>query len=200
MRRASNGQLVPQRRRGDALLQAIYDAALAELADVGFRRLTMEGIAERARTGKMSLYRRWSSLQELVLDALTNALEECTTSTPDTGNLRADLIAEFQGNREIMNGPVGAAMSAIIGERPRHPDFLAAMRSQVLEPHSQLLLILERGVARGEISRDVITPQVCQAGRALMIVHHLVRGAPPDDAELAAIVDRVVLPALGVRN
>lgn len=195
-----NEQLAPGRRRGDTLVQAIYAATLAELADVGFGRLTMEGIAERARTGKMSLYRRWSTLQELVLDTLTNALEESTTNTPDTGNLREDLIADLKNTREIMNSPIGSVMSTIISERPRYPDLLAAIRSQVLEPRSQILQILERSAARGEISHAVITPQVCQAGRSIMIVRHLVQGFPPDDTEIVAIVDRVVLPALGVHR
>src|SRR5216683_1020718 len=117
MKRVMHEPLVPTRRRGDALVQAIYAAVLAELATVGFGHLTMEGIALRARTGKMSLYRRWASLQELVLDALTNALEERATPLPDTGNLREDLIEVHKGIREIMNGPVGATMSAIVGER-----------------------------------------------------------------------------------
>jgi len=193
-------QQMPVRRRGDALLQAIYDATLTELAEVGFGRLTMEGISERARTGKMSLYRRWASLQELVLDALTHALLQSTTMTPDTGNLREDLIADLKNTREIMKSPVGPAMLAIIGERGRHPNLVLAIRDRVLEPSSQILQILERSVARGEIHQEVITAQVCQAGRAIMIVHHLMHGVPPDDAELAATVDRVVLPALGVRS
>ena len=46
------------RRRGDDLIRAIHAAALAEVADVGFAGLTMEGIARRAETAKTSLYRR----------------------------------------------------------------------------------------------------------------------------------------------
>jgi AcrR family transcriptional regulator len=200
MKRVMDKSQNPGRRRGDALVQAIYAAALAELAEVGFGHLTMEGIALRARTGKMSLYRRWTSLQELVLDALTNALEESTTPTPDTGNLRDDLIEVLKGIRERMNGPVGTTMSALIGERLRHLDLIAAIRSKVFEPHSQFLQVLERSVARGEIRQEMITPQVCRAGLALMIMHHLLQGASPDDAEIVAIVDRVLLPSLGVRG
>jgi AcrR family transcriptional regulator len=197
MKKSMNEQPGAGRKRGDALLRAIYTATLAELAELGFGGLTMEGIAERARTGKMSLYRRWSTLQELVLDALTNALEECTTTIPDTGSLRQDLIEVFKGIREIMNSPIGTTMGAIIGERLRHPELVAAIRANVFEPHSQLLPVLERGVSRGEISRDAITPQACQAGRALMIMHHLLHGSSPDDQEIVAIVDHVVLPAFG---
>lgn len=193
-------QLAAGRRRGDALVQAIYAAALDELADAGFGRLTMEGIAERAHTGKMSLYRRWSSPQELVLDAMNNALIQSKTNTPDTGNLREDLITLLKNITVVMTGPMGLAMNVIIGERRRHPDLVAAVRSKVIEPHFQILQILERSVARGEIDADLITPEVCHAGPSMVIVRNLIQGSPPDDAELAAIVDRVVLPALGMRS
>ena len=54
------------RRRGEVLERALYEATLAELAEVGYGGLTMEGIAARARTGKAALYRRWCSKHDLV--------------------------------------------------------------------------------------------------------------------------------------
>lgn len=59
-----------QRRRGEHLVHAIEDAAVAEAADVGAGRLTMEGIARRAGAAKTSLYRRWSSPEDILIDAL----------------------------------------------------------------------------------------------------------------------------------
>ncbi|QBD76540.1 TetR/AcrR family transcriptional regulator [Ktedonosporobacter rubrisoli] len=200
MKRAKHEQPSSRRRRGDALIQAIYAAVLGELADAGFGHLTMDRIALRARTGKMPLYRRWASVQELVLDALTNALEENTTHTPDTGNLREDLIEVHKNIRELMNSPVGTTMRAIIGDRLHHPDLIAAIRTKIFEPHSQILQVLERSTERGEIRREVITPQVCQAGRAMMIMQQLLQGSSPDDTEIVAIVDRILLPALGVHG
>jgi AcrR family transcriptional regulator len=41
---------VRRRRRGTAVEKAISDAVLAGLAEVGFGRLTFEGVAERAGT------------------------------------------------------------------------------------------------------------------------------------------------------
>src|SRR5882724_1338554 len=79
-------------RRGPALVeQAILDAVIAELAEVGFGRLTFESIAERAGTGKSPLYRRWPDTTSLVIDTLGHL-----RSNPDgyrrTGVLRDDLI------------------------------------------------------------------------------------------------------------
>lgn len=62
------------RRRGEVLERALYEATLAELTEVGYGGLTMEGIAARAHTGKAALYRRWDTKCELVHAALVFAL------------------------------------------------------------------------------------------------------------------------------
>ena len=63
---------VRRRRRGTAVEKAISDAVLAELAEVGFGRLTFESVAERAGTGKSPLYRRWPDTVSLVIDRWRN--------------------------------------------------------------------------------------------------------------------------------
>ena len=70
-RRPTNGSLPEAgRKRGTALEDAIRAAAYAELTEVGYTAFSVEGVAARARTGKASIYRRWPSKIELILDAL----------------------------------------------------------------------------------------------------------------------------------
>lgn len=54
----------------DAISERILDAALALAAASGFRHLTMDDVARRARVGRMTVYRRFGSRPALV-DALT---------------------------------------------------------------------------------------------------------------------------------
>ena len=49
--------ITAQRRRGPELEAALLDAVWWELAETGYARLTMEGVAARANTGKQVLYR-----------------------------------------------------------------------------------------------------------------------------------------------
>jgi len=63
-----------QRKRGVVLEDAILAAAYAELTEVGYTQFTVESVAARARTGKASIYRRWTTKQALVLDALCAGL------------------------------------------------------------------------------------------------------------------------------
>lgn len=74
----------PMRRRGKELEQAIFEAALDQLTSGGFARLTMEGVASAARTGKAALYRRWASKVDLVVDALDSTLPR-PADTPTSG-------------------------------------------------------------------------------------------------------------------
>src|SRR5690348_12742634 len=58
---------IARRRRGAALEDAIRQAAFDELSEVGYATFSVESVAERARTGKASIYRRWPTKQALVL-------------------------------------------------------------------------------------------------------------------------------------
>ncbi|MFC0111450.1 helix-turn-helix domain-containing protein [Kibdelosporangium aridum] len=52
----------PVRRTGGRSAQVratVLNAGLAELVDVGFHALSLEGIAKRAGVNKTTLYRRW---------------------------------------------------------------------------------------------------------------------------------------------
>ncbi|RBQ15522.1 TetR family transcriptional regulator [Spongiactinospora rosea] len=189
-------QVKKVRRRGQALLNAIYRAVLAEVAEVGFRRLTMEGIASRAGTGRMPLYRRWDTPEALLLDALADALAG-TGGPVDTGDLRQDLLVHFRRMTEqVLAGDLGSALGAVMGERGRHPDLVVTVRDRMLRPHLAAIEdSLRLAAARGELDESAISTEVCAAGPAMITVHHLINGAPPVEAELAAIVDRVVLPA-----
>ena len=58
----------------DALAERILDATLELVAGSGFRHLTMDDVARRARVGRMTVYRRFGTRQALI-DAL--AVREC---------------------------------------------------------------------------------------------------------------------------
>jgi len=62
------------RTSDDATSQRILDAALELAAGSGLRHLTMDDVAQRARVGRMTVYRRFGS-RDTLLDAL--AVREC---------------------------------------------------------------------------------------------------------------------------
>src|SRR4051794_22556600 len=87
------------RRRGDALEKAIFDAVFEQLSAVGYAKLTMEGIAAAAQTGKAALYRRWTTKDDLLRDALEHALP-VPSEIPEHDNVRDDLLALLRCYRD----------------------------------------------------------------------------------------------------
>jgi len=124
---------VRRRRRGTAVEKAISDAVLAELAEVGFGRLTFEGVAERAGTGKSPLYRRWPDTVSLVIDTLEK-LGADPAGYRRTGVLRDDVIGLTVHMTKTLSGVKGEAFRSLLGEAHRYPPLLARFMSQVLDP------------------------------------------------------------------
>ena len=83
----------PGRPRDVGADDAIMDAVVEILTEVGFRGLTIDAVAHRAGVGKATIYRRWPGKEQLVLDALT--AERVPVPEPDTGSLRDDLLAHY---------------------------------------------------------------------------------------------------------
>ena len=63
----------------------ILDATVALLASAGYERLTMDAVATAAKASKATLYRRWSTKADLVIDAFERGRTRRTspTSTPE---------------------------------------------------------------------------------------------------------------------
>ena len=183
------------RRRGDALLAAIYAAVLEELAESGYAALSIERVAERAHTGKASIYRRWPGRLDLVLETLDHTLPRMD-GPPDTGAVRSDLLFVMRQIAEAMNSRVGDATRACL--MPGGGDELSrAVRERLLPPRKAMLMeILRRGVARGEVRPEAVTERIAETGPMLLHGELVQRGAPITEGAVVAIVDEVLLPLL----
>jgi AcrR family transcriptional regulator len=187
---------VRRRRRGTAVEKAISDAVLAELAEVGFGRLTFEGVAERAGTGKSPLYRRWPDTVSLVIDTLEK-LGADPAGYGRTGVLRDDVIGLTVHMTKTLHGVKGEAFRSLLGEAHRYPPLLARFMSQVLDPLFETLTdLLHDAARRGEIPPERLTPVVLEVLHALIIKRALLGTHSPTKKDIAEMVDQVLLPLL----
>ncbi|HEY1174532.1 MAG TPA: TetR/AcrR family transcriptional regulator [Phytomonospora sp.] len=188
----------PSRRRGSDLVDAIYAAALTEVAELGLGRLTMDGIAKRAGTARTSLYRRWPSPAELLLDALSAAhpMEE---PTPGADDLRGDLVTALRLMVDWAISPAGRAVQAIMGDPRRDPVLLQGLYERVFAENGGTFTrtVLLHYARAGDFDEARVTPVVADIGEALVIKHLIDSGIPDDDA-LGRIVDQAILPAIGL--
>jgi AcrR family transcriptional regulator len=197
---AAGGDGKRPRRRGEVLYAAIFDATLAELAEVGYSRLAMERIAARAGASKVSLYRRWPGRAELVVAALQHqAMHQDIepVPAPDTGSLRDDVLTLLRRAAILLDGVFGAAVRGLMAETLTDPSRTASLRPSMFVARDALMReVLERAAARGDIRPAVITPQLVGLAPALVDHHFLMHGAPIPDDVLTGIVDNVLLPLL----
>lgn len=176
------------------LNSAIFRATLDELAAVGYAKLTMEGVADRAKASKATLYRRWSSRMELVMDAVFHGLPY-PAAAPDTGSFRCDLVAFLRQTADLLSGPAGEALRGLLGDAIQNEARTMELRRRSQANARRAMgALLRRAVARGEIQRAAITSRRLEVGQALLRQHFLFGGVPISDGIIVEIVDEVLIP------
>jgi len=190
---------IRHRRRGVTLEQAIQAAALDELAEVGYGRLTIESVAARARTGKASIYRRWPTKQLLVIEAFCAKFGEAydLVEGPLGDATTRDALLHI-GRRMIqIIGDTGETFRAASCELSRDTAAAAALERQVSCPKREAMLeLLQRGVARGEVRPDAACELLAEVLPAMITARLIVENRPVADDYLVRIVDDIVMPLL----
>jgi len=177
-----------QRRRGAELEADLLKAAWDELAEVGYARLTMEGVAARARTGKQVLYRRWRNRAELVLAAVRHNTGTILEDLPDTGSLRADVLEVLHRMAKRFRDLGPEVMHGLVAELP---DLDPANFARMGEAMATLV---GRAADRGEIPSADLPRQVLTAPTNLLRHEMLLTNQPVSDATITSLVDDVFLP------
>jgi AcrR family transcriptional regulator len=183
------------RRRGEELEQAILAAAWEEFQEVGFDRLTIEGVARRAGTSKPVIYRRWPGRLELMAASLTSRIPTAD-SIPDTGTLREDTVAVLTFLRERMFTAGRSAMLGMLGTVGADPEALRTFVPQFVDHVLTLMdAVLERAAERGDINAERLPRRLRRLPLDLARNEFLITGELGDEA-VAEIVDQVFFPAL----
>lgn len=137
--------------------------------------ITIAEIARRAGAGKDTIYRRWQTKEDLLLDALASQVGEL--EIPEPASLRevlvislAELIERLQSDRERrISRALQSAGDDFPKLRARYPDTVIRRRHELIATHVRAAL------ARGELRPDTDLEQVVQ-----MPFHHVLFTAVND--------------------
>jgi AcrR family transcriptional regulator len=145
----------PGRPRDERADEAILDAALELMNELGYGRLTIDGVAARAGVTRPTIYRRWPSKQALVVAALLVAPRIQVPDT-DTGTVRGDLIAILRHQVALMNREENRRVTAgLVADLASDPELSEKYVNQYLVPRrAAVWQVLQRGVDRGELAAD----------------------------------------------
>lgn len=176
--------------------EEILAATVVLLLEVGYHRLTMDAVAKRAKASKATLYRRWESKPELVIDALVRVKGRAAEDAPDTGSLRGDLLAAYCGHDGVANPGTRAVMGAVITAISTDPAFGEMFRERFLAPKLAISrLIYQRAMDRGEIDAEADLELIAPALSGVLLHRSFLLGIEPSDAQVERVIDHLILPA-----
>lgn len=181
------------RRRGDALVAEILDAAWNQLLEEGAAGFTVEAVAVRARTSKPVIYRRWANRDELFSAVIIRRMLLNPLECHDLGSLRADTLDVLdQGNRKLVEIIVAGATAGVF--IPGHLLTPERVRDTALAGKTGVMEVaVDQAIRRGEI-RTSPPPLVVRVPFELFKSQVLMHVAPVPTPVLEEIVDQVFLP------
>ena len=153
------------RPRDAAIDEAIILATRDRLARDGYSRMTIGDIVADAKVSRPTLYRRWSTKFELVVDALDYGFrKQQDRYTLDLSGIeprKALVEAVRRLDPAYFNPDAMVLMGNFAGEALRTPELLEILRQHAVEPRVSLVenvltQLQERGAVRGDIDRHTI--------------------------------------------
>ena len=183
----------PGRPRDPQADEAITSAIVDVLAEQGFSGFTVAEVAARAGVGKATIYRRWSTKEELVLAAAERVMVH--VEPPDTGSLRGDLLAMRDSRARATTSDTDDALAGVWSVVQDEPEVAAIFHEQFVRSKVALMRgLLERARERGEIPADRDLDVVALVGPALLQYHKLANGGRLEEGFVERMVDEVIVP------
>lgn len=182
--------------RGQARTDAILEAALALVGEIGYGQVTTDAIAARAQASKMTLYRKWPTKAALLAEALRRQSEDPRPAAADTGDLRSDLIATVDGIVRSLSADGRPSLLTMAEAVRADPELRDLIREQ----------IYGRCAADGEViaARAGRSGELVAAALRLTVSHMfttiLLVGKPPTADERREFVDAILLPVLSAES
>lgn len=180
--------------RSARVREAVLDAAFNELTRTGYAGLSVEAVASRAGVNKTTIYRRWATIDDLLVDVLTRWSAQ-VIPVPDTGSIENDLFALGRELADVLNGGVGRQIVAmVLTAGLRSPVLSEATRRYFDHQGLRAVPVVHRAIDRGEIPAD------CDAGALLAtfrapLIYRMVTTGDPIDEETITRATRVTMAA-----
>lgn len=128
----------------------VVDAAAELLAEEGFERITIDGIAEHSGVARSTIYRHWPDRADLLGQAFAVVCN--VEETPDHGALVDDLRHKMSMlARGLTEDAWGRMLPSLIGASAHDADLHRALTDFNAQRRAELLTLFQRAEDRGEI-------------------------------------------------
>ena len=186
-----HGEPVLGRPRIAGRTQDIIDAATSLLDQVGYDNITIQAIADSAGVGLATIYRRWASKDDVLVDAIASLPKPTIAAT---GDARADLEAFVRLQVDTFTDHTNRLPGLLVAMRASAA-IAEAVRSDITrEVHQPLFDLL--------LAADVpttVAEQLAELVPALLIYRLVIMGQPINADEFVNELQRH-LPILDHHN
>jgi AcrR family transcriptional regulator len=181
--------------RSARVRRAIREAAVDELTETGYPALGGAAIAARAGVNKTTVYRRWATLDDLLVDALTEWSVEAVP-VPDTGSIETDLLALGRDLADLLNGGVGRQVAAMVLTAGLRSERLGeATRRYFDHQAARARPVVARAIERAELPGECDAGELLSTFRAPLFYRLVTTGDPIDDSLIERAADIALIAA-----
>lgn len=182
--------------RVDRSRRVIREAAIAELAEIGYGRFTIESVARRAGVGKSTVYRHWGGKLSLIADAL-ETLNQQPVPEAGEGTARERVERLLNHLAEILlHSTFSACVPALIDAAERDPTVRDFYHGYSARRRQTLVSVIADGVAAGDFPAGLDPELASLALVGPIFYRRLMTREPFDPALVPVLVDNV----LGMRT
>ena len=188
----------PGRKRDHSRDGVILDATLAVLAEQGYDGTTIDLVAGRAGMARATVYRRWPTKADLVVDAVSRMShgDVAVEQLPETGTLRGDMVAMIRPFDEEEQQVRIQAMVGLLAVAAADARLTEATKGAGIGPWIQASrLLIQRAVDRGEYPPPADLDTLAEV-IPMLCVSRAVQRLPITREFSIALIDGVLLPAL----
>jgi AcrR family transcriptional regulator len=202
MYKSMNERSVNTRKRGDALVESIYDTAVKLIKEVGYSNLTFQQIAKVAKTSRSVLYRRWANMFELLMEIVDDRSSKALGGQlidrmENTGTLRGDLLNLLTLYQSIYTEIGPEIMSAALFEmRQGNKEVPEAEADATAKNIMVMQKLLKNAKLRGEKIKKVNDITLTLPFNLIRMENLMYKNV--DSNRIALFVDEILLPVFTV--
>lgn len=185
------------RPRDEAIDAQIVDALFELIEELGLGAVTIDAIAERAGVSKATIYRRWDSKEDLIVDSVAHEID--VDDIPETGDTRLQLLTAVHRIRAVMfESKVGSVFPWMIGEVAAGSELGRRYAESVIAPSRQRLAgWIGDAVARGELRSDLDIDLAIDTLTGTLVANRIIGASRPSDEKWAERLVDMLLDGWG---
>jgi AcrR family transcriptional regulator len=170
-----------------------YEAVLELFGQQGWAGLSLDAVATRAGIGKSSIYLRWKTKRDLLLEAVRYFGTRDVGPVDEGQSLRDYLVEYCVARGRLLLGSHGPTMLNIASTAIASPeDFHEIRRESITRGTLPIAARILRGVIDGELPEDTDSGQLLDMIEGALVFHLVIAPFGATREELEADLERYV--------